>query len=70
MPSRFESSPRRSSIGQSHGDSSRPAAAREPATLPPWAVASSAVHCRIAVFGLSLALQLALDAVSDEFVAA
>src|ERR1700677_2953064 len=43
MPSRFESSQRRSSIGQSQRDSSRPAAVCEPATLPLSAAANSAV---------------------------
>jgi hypothetical protein len=38
--SRNESNSRRSSIGQSHSDSSRPAAACEPATLPSLAAAS------------------------------
>ena len=41
MPTRRESSPRRSSIGHSQRDSSRPDDASEPATLPPSAAASS-----------------------------
>jgi hypothetical protein len=41
IPSRVESSVRRSSIGQSHSDTSRPADARDPATLPCCAVAKS-----------------------------
>src|SRR5208282_944793 len=44
IPSRAESSRRRSSTGQSHSPSSRPAAAVEPATLPAWAAFRSSVR--------------------------